>query len=326
MRVPSDAEILADLRKAVADGSIHPANLEGLEGSGSRSDQMLSGLFRGLSLIARTLPRRFGYRLFGRVSQLAELVPKIRRELNARFKIAFPEADATDLTRLRRQFWYQHGQTLFEMFDYERFAAHIMDKVQIEGKEHVDATLAARRPLVLIHNHQTNSELMLNILYRIVGTKLSGIYAPLAIPQLQRRILHRRMQQGILLYPRNLRGGMKHMSANLAEGYPMIITLDQRVPGIWHPFFGKPASSTVVPLVYAQRAGARIIPMDLARLDNQGHFKLTFHPSLIPDEGADEIKPEDLLTAYNTLLEGWIRERPADWFWLHDRWKGSPES
>ena len=46
----------------------------------------------------------------------------------------------------------------------------------------------------------------------------------------------------------------------------------------------------------------------------------------MPEEGQDKVTPEELLTAYNTLLEGWIRERPADWFWLHDRWKGSPEA
>lgn len=326
MRVLNDAEILAELHQAVADGMIDPANLEGMEGSGSCSDRLANASFRGLSLFARSLPRRFGYRLFARLSQLADLVPKIRRDLNTRFKIAFPEADRSDLTRLRRQFWYQHGQTLFEMLDYERFADNLMDRVQVEGREHVEAVLAEGRPLVLIHNHQTNSELMLNMLHHITGTKLSGIYAPLAIPQLQRRILHRRMRQQILLYPRNMRGAMKIMAANLAKGYPMFITLDQRVPGIWHPFFGKAASSTVVPLVFAQRAGARVLPIDLARLDNKGHFKLTFHPNLLPDEETDQAKPEDLLTAYNTLLEDWIRERPADWFWLHDRWKGSSDA
>ena len=321
MRVLNDAEILTELREAVAAGSLHLANLEGKEGSGNLQDRLANAAFRGLSFVARTLPRRLGYRIFARLSQLADLVPIIRRGLNERLSIAFPEVRRADLRHMRRQFWYQHGQTLFETLDYERFAADLIDKVQVEGREHVDAALAEGRPLVLIHNHQSNSEIMANILHVLVGTKLSGIYAPLAIPQLHRRILHRRTAQQFILYPRNLRGGMRLMAARLAEGYPMVITLDQRVPGIWHPFFGKPASSTIVPLVFAQRARARLLPIDLARLDNQGHFRLTFHPSLLPDEGADRIKPEALLTAYNTLLEGWIRERPADWFWLHDRWR-----
>ncbi|TDI67761.1 MAG: lauroyl acyltransferase, partial [Alphaproteobacteria bacterium] len=27
-----------------------------------------------------------------------------------------------------------------------------------------------------------------------------------------------------------------------------------------------------------------------------------------------------ITAAINKLLEGWIRERPADWHWLHRRW------
>ena len=26
-------------------------------------------------------------------------------------------------------------------------------------------------------------------------------------------------------------------------------------------------------------------------------------------------------TAINATIEGWVRERPADWNWLHNRWR-----
>ena len=29
---------------------------------------------------------------------------------------------------------------------------------------------------------------------------------------------------------------------------------------------------------------------------------------------------DDMMAAVNATLEGWIRERPEQWFWLHRRW------
>jgi KDO2-lipid IV(A) lauroyltransferase len=48
---------------------------------------------------------------------------------------------------------------------------------------------------------------------------------------------------------------------------------------------------------------------------------MTFYPALtiIPteDREADVLR---IMTEVNAIMEGWIRERPAQWLWLHKRW------
>jgi KDO2-lipid IV(A) lauroyltransferase len=35
------------------------------------------------------------------------------------------------------------------------------------------------------------------------------------------------------------------------------------------------------------------------------------------DKDADAIKTTQKI---NDIIEGWIKENPAQWFWVHDRW------
>ncbi len=40
----------------------------------------------------------------------------------------------------------------------------------------------------------------------------------------------------------------------------------------------------------------------------------------IPDSGDRKQDQAALLLEMNRVLEGWIRERPEQWFWVHKRW------
>jgi KDO2-lipid IV(A) lauroyltransferase len=40
----------------------------------------------------------------------------------------------------------------------------------------------------------------------------------------------------------------------------------------------------------------------------------------LPNTGNAQADTLALMTAVNAALEGWIRARPDQWFWLHRRW------
>jgi lipopolysaccharide heptosyltransferase II len=86
--------------------------------------------------------------------------------------------------------------------------------------------------------------------------------------------------------------------------------------GIWVPFFGRLASTTPFPAVLSKKTGARLLPVAITTI---GLAKWRVEVGdFISDEGG---RLEELTHRMNLQLESQIVRNPADWFWVHDRWK-----
>ena len=94
------------------------------------------------------------------------------------------------------------------------------------------------------------------------------------------------------------------------------ILLDQRLSeGEKLSFFGQGAYTPTGPSRLAEKFNALMIPVQVERLKDV-HFRITYHPPLKVDK--------DFLTTslkINQIFEGWIKERPDQWLWFHNRWK-----
>ena len=89
-------------------------------------------------------------------------------------------------------------------------------------------------------------------------------------------------------------------------------------------FFGRKAATATGPVVFAQRTGAALIPCFILRQKDDRH-RIVFEPALDLKEGDS---PSDtiliniqILTA---IIESYIRKYPAQWGWIHRRWKSQP--
>ena len=95
--------------------------------------------------------------------------------------------------------------------------------------------------------------------------------------------------------------------------------MDQSLPtgGAFVPFFGRPAATTTLTAHLAHRTGRPIFGLHLFRqgADIVGRFS-----GPLP-LGRD---PEETTAGLTRLIETWARQRPAEWFWFHNRWKRSP--
>lgn len=320
-RVLSDSQILTDLQQRMADGLLHPENLIHHQGYGNRRDKIAAWAFAFLSGFARLMPRRLGYAVFAGIYGFVGWAAfPIKRQVKARLNLAFPEKSPRERARIYGDFWQNFGRTNFEILDYERFTATLLERIEVEGEAHIRAARDQGKPLIFVHAHQTNWELIFPLVKSLVDQDLCGLYATLAIPQIHRRILHRRIEGGGFPYPRHFRGALALVLRDLRAGHPLVIALDQRAPGARYPFFGHGAQTTLVPIRLAQRSGGHLIPVNMERLGSSDRFRVTFHPNLLPDPAPEDLDLVDVLADYNSLLEGWITERPSDWFWLHDRW------
>jgi Kdo2-lipid IVA lauroyltransferase/acyltransferase len=103
-------------------------------------------------------------------------------------------------------------------------------------------------------------------------------------------------------------------------GFGVLCDLNTRGEAQSVPFFGRPARTLSGPFKLAIRAGAAMIPT-FARRAPDGSQVVTVHPEIIPTGNTIEEKIIFSMESYNRLLETFIRKDPAQWIWMHERWK-----
>jgi len=107
----------------------------------------------------------------------------------------------------------------------------------------------------------------------------------------------------------------------LRRGAHLALLADQKLnDGIAAPFFGRPAMTAPALGLLALRFDCTVLPTRVERLQG-ARFRLTLYPPIeVPRSGNRDANVAALMTAVNATLEGWIRERPEQWFWVHSRW------
>jgi KDO2-lipid IV(A) lauroyltransferase len=99
----------------------------------------------------------------------------------------------------------------------------------------------------------------------------------------------------------------------------VLIDHDIRTASAWVPFFGKLAHTAIGPAQMALRHSLIVIPAFCERQDNGRHI-VRFHPPL--DLPNDETEATAMMTR---TIEEQIRRVPAQWTWMHRRWRRRPE-
>lgn len=121
-------------------------------------------------------------------------------------------------------------------------------------------------------------------------------------------------------------GAAQSVLAHLRAGHDVAMLLDENGGhgGIFVPFFGTVASTRKTPAVLSLASGAPVIVAACIR--RPGRPFLYRHALLEPDaalEPADAIR--DLTARIVATFEGWIRDEPLQWRWIHPRWKTRPD-
>ena len=152
---------------------------------------------------------------------------------------------------------------------------------------------------------------------------VSSIARPLDNPALDRRLVALRTSTGNrIIYKQK---ALAQAIRTLREGGILAVLIDQNVQeGVFVRFFGRPASTTSVAAALALKTGCAIVPVHCTLRPN-GRYRMIYGPPV--EWAASGRRDEDVvaLTQHLTsILEGWIRETPEQWLWLHRRWKTQP--
>jgi KDO2-lipid IV(A) lauroyltransferase len=109
----------------------------------------------------------------------------------------------------------------------------------------------------------------------------------------------------------------------LERGDHVAMLVDQHTTqGVDVVFFGRWAKANPLIAQLARLTGAPIYGIRAIRLPDGNHFRGELTEEVVPVRGADGIVDIQATTqAIANVVEGWIREYPEQWLWLHRRWR-----
>lgn len=233
---------------------------------------------------------------------------------------AFPEKTGPEIEAIVAGMWDNLGRTAFEYahLDKFRFFDPSDDRVEVVGTQYIDLVRDDGKPGIFFSGHLANWELM-GLCAAARGIPIHLVYRAPNNPFMD-WLFRIRRSGGAELIPKGP-GGARRAIALLKRGGHLGMLVDQKMnDGISVPFFGRDAMTAPALAQFVLKLGCPAIPARVERLEGV-RFRITVYPPLdLPDSGDRHADMATLMGRVNGLLEGWIRERPEQWFWLHRRW------
>jgi len=186
-------------------------------------------------------------------------------------------------------------------------------------------TQADGRSGILAIGHFGNFELFERLPEVRPDLQIISTYRALRQPMFNDLMQGFRTRYGVRFFER--RSESDALKAELAAGKSWLVLLaDQHAgpKGAWLPFLGRPCSCSISPALFALRYRRPLLTaicFQVAPLQ----WRIEVGPSIpVQAEGrrrSVEAVTRDLNAAYETA----IRRDPANWFWVHRRWKPASE-
>ena len=197
-------------------------------------------------------------------------------------------------------------------------------RLEVDGMEHLLDFYFKPGSRIIFSGHFGNWEMMPTCAGSF-GLPLDVMFRRPNNPHVDRLLAWMRREHGGLV-PKGLKSAMASNRV-LKDGGLLGMLVDQKHnQGMAIPFFGEPVMTA--PMV-ARLALQYRCPLHGAWCQRLGgaRFRVTITPPLdIPDSGDMREDTRRLLTEVNATVEGWVRERPDQWMWVHRRWPKTPLS
>ena len=264
-------------------------------------------------LLFKIMPAAIASEVGGAIARaIGPLSRKYRKLISANLKIAFPKSDAKWRKKVAGGMWDMMGRYMAEPAHFPRMF-HLHDRYLTFENDKVLDKLQGK-PFIIFSSHGGSLALIsvpfilrnmaVNIVYKYPSNNLMNGMITASYARGMGKIDH----------ITNDAPGARRMMAVLASNGVLGVVPDHRVKGARLNFFGRKADTPIGAARLARHFDCPLLPIQIVRTKGLKH-RIIFHEPFMPmkDDAATMQKVSD-------MIEGWIRENPAQWFWVHNRW------
>jgi Kdo2-lipid IVA lauroyltransferase/acyltransferase len=270
--------------------------------------------------------------------RMADFAGSVMRTLGPRLKehrigranlaAAFPEKSPADIEAILRDVWDNLGRVAAEFAHIDRlemlepdphdlgdmlYTAEVYDRfrhLRDDGK-----------PALIFAAHLANWELpaLVASKYRLDTTVL---YRRPNIGAISDAIIQIRKGSMGTLVSTGLDAPLK-LSRVLEAGGHVAMLVDQHyVNGVDVTFFGRRCKANPFIARLARHIECPIHGTRVVRLPDRHRFRIDLTDTIEPQRDAEgKIDVEGTMQVITSVVEGWVREHPEQWLWVHRRWR-----
>jgi len=240
--------------------------------------------------------------------------PPARDRFDREAKRVFPTMKPSVRRKLGQDMGRQMGRTLFEIYhDAEFQEQHHKFKVSGPGLDALKAADAAGKGAIIVSGHFGQWE-AIRAAIKMHGMESGAVYRPNKNRHYERRIFNG-IQAGGKPILATGHVGTRALVRHLRAGGIISILLDEKYSeGVWLPFLGHDALTSLSAAQLALKYDLPMIPAYGIRLEDGNTFDVNFES---PIEHTDAVQ---MTRAFNQSLSLRILAKPEQWYWLLRRW------
>lgn len=252
---------------------------------------------------------------------LHRLISPRRRVVETNLRLCFPEMSEPARAQMAKEIFREHGLALLETaLSWHLPPAELFRRTRFVGVDNVQSALEQGRGVIILGSHFTVLDMGIAMLGRAAPVHM--VYRPHNNPLFNLWINRGRRNFAAEVIES---GDMRRVVRCLKEGKLVWFAPDQdegERHSVYASFFGVSAATVTSTARLARMTGAAVVPVGLHRRATQGQqYEVEFFPPLASFPTGDADQDAALV---NAAHERAIRKYPAQYMWVHRRFKTHP--
>jgi Kdo2-lipid IVA lauroyltransferase/acyltransferase len=291
------------------------------------TDWVVAQIVAVLFALVRAMPPETASNLGGAFMRTVGPLLPAHRLATRNLRAAMPELDQAAQKRILNEAWDNLGRMACEYVHIDRIAVY--DEAHPERSrlqatpDQVAKFLSIRddgKPALIFAAHLANWELPAVVAAQH-GMAAGALYRTPNNRFVAKRILKLRSKLMGRLIPAGGTAPLQIASA-LERGEHIGMLVDQRFGrGPVVQFFGRPAKTTPLLAKLARHVDCPVYGVRAIRMPGVRFRMEAVGPIDLPRDAEGRVDELGVTEAITRIVEGWVRETPGQWLWMHNRWR-----